>query len=106
MNAQRMIIIPISNVHPEPGISIIFISSLTPTILIPLNKIHIPNNIGSIVAEIAILKMRIKPRSISTIPLMKIHIFPVIIWWEFVAKARLEIPEVKMTIPIIDERNK
>ena len=104
MNAQIIVITPISNVHPYPGISMMFISSLIPIMLIPLNKIHIPISKGSIVADIVKLKIRIKPSNISTIPLIKIHILLVIMWCEFVDNARLDTPDTKITIPIMDDR--
>lgn len=106
MNAQIIVITPISNVHPDPGISIIFMSSLMPIMLIPLYKIHIPRSIGSIVADIDKLKIRIKPNNISTIPLVKIHILPVIMWCELVANARFDSPDIKITMPIIDDRKR
>lgn len=106
MNAQIIVISPMSNVHPYPGISIIFISSLMPIMLIPLNKIHIPRNMGSIVVDIVKLKIRIKPSNISTIPLINIHILFVIMWCELVANARLDIPDTKMTMPIIDDKKR
>lgn len=102
--AHIIVMMPRSKVHPAPGISIMFISSLTPMILMALNSTHKPSKIGSISSDTARLNMSMKPSMISTMPLAKIHTLPVMTCHVFMDNAKLLIPEAKIIMPMMDER--
>ena len=106
IKAHISVSIPNSKVHPAPGISIRFISSLKPIMFMALNNIQKPRRMGKMISAIDMLNISIKPKRISIIPLAKIHTLPVKILCEFDAKAKLFIPDTNITTPTMPDKTR